>query len=153
MLRGKVLISRSDHERIRELLNCESVTSIADAQSIATLRRRIEQSNVVKDQAVPPNVITMGSTVVLREPTTNEDERFTLVYPQQADIAEGKLSVMAPLGIALLGQRVGQSVCVPIPSGQRTFVIQKLISQADQAIALPVLQDLNAPRALDDRLR
>ena len=78
----------------------------------------------------------MNSTVRLRDLETGEEETYTLVYPDEADIGENKLSVLAPVGTALLGYRAGDVVEWPVPAGVRRFRIEEVVSQPRGARAL-----------------
>ena len=74
----------------------------------------------------------MNSTVRLRDVRSSETDTYTLVYPQHANIAEGKLSVLAPIGTAILGYRVGDLVQWQVPSGLVRFKIEELINQPER---------------------
>ena len=67
----------------------------------------MRRARVVPRSEIPPDVVTMNSTVRLRDLETGEEETYTLVYPDEADIEENKLSVLAPVGTALLGTGPG----------------------------------------------
>ena len=84
---------------------------------------------------IPPDVVTMGSTVRLTDLQTGEEETYTLVYPNDADIDENKLSVLAPIGTALLGYRAGDVVEWPVPAGVRRFRVEEVLSQPARALA------------------
>jgi regulator of nucleoside diphosphate kinase len=66
---------------------------------------------------ISPEVVTLGSIVHLYEVDTGERWKFTLSFPTNANIDEGRISVLAPLGTAILGHRVGDVVDWPVPSG------------------------------------
>jgi len=74
----------------------------------------------------------MNSTVRLREFRDKDTETYTLVYPKDANIAEGKLSVLAPIGTAILGYRVGDWVEWQVPSGLIKFKIEELVFQPER---------------------
>jgi len=86
----------------------------------------------VRPNKVPRNAVTMNSTVTLRDLDTGEKETYTLVYPDQADIANSRLSVLAPVGTAILGQRVGDEIKWKVPSGWRRLKVQRVISQPER---------------------
>ncbi|MNC89208.1 Regulator of nucleoside diphosphate kinase [compost metagenome] len=68
---------------------------------------------------IPRDVVTMNSRVVFENETTGERREVTLVYPHEADIDAGKISILVPVGSALLGLRVGQSIDWELPSGEK----------------------------------
>ena len=74
----------------------------------------------------------MNSTVRLLDPRTKEVDTYTLVYPEDANIAEGKLSVLAPIGTAILGYRVGDVVRWQVPSGMTRVRIEELVFQPER---------------------
>lgn len=73
------------------------------------LFEEIARARIVPAAKVPANVVTMGSTVTYRDESTAQDKTVTLVYPEEADIAQLRVSVMTPIGVALLGLSEGAS--------------------------------------------
>ena len=118
-----IQITELDRKRLIEL--------IVDAQSgeyrksvyLENLRSELERAEVVRPQDIPGDVITMNSTVALTDLDTNEEETYTLVYPEQADTTQGKVSILAPIGTAMLGYRVGDVFEWEVPAGRRRFRI------------------------------
>ena len=78
----------------------------------------VARAVVVPREQIPRDVVTMNSRVEFENETTGERREVTLVYPREADIAAGKISVLVPVGTALLGLRVGQSIDWKLPSGE-----------------------------------
>lgn len=76
----------------------------------------IARANVVPGNKIPANVVTMNSVVCVVDDAGAEQE-WTLVYPEEANVASAKLSVLSPMGAALLGQREGKSVKYTAPNG------------------------------------
>jgi len=100
----------------------------------ADLAPELERADIVPFHAVPPNVVTMNSRVAFEDETTGEFRVVTIVYPQEADPSEGKISVMAPVGSALLGLTVGQSIEWCFPDGRpRTLRVVELLYQPEAA--------------------
>jgi regulator of nucleoside diphosphate kinase len=75
----------------------------------------------------------MHSRVQVLDVKSGESETYTLVYPDEADIDEGKLSILAPLGTALLGTRIGQTIKFEAPAGTRKLRIEKILYQPEAA--------------------
>ena len=84
----------------------------------------------MRPEDVPPRIVTMNSTVVLRDLDTKEKETYTLVFPDAADIANDRLSVLAPVGTAILGERVDDVVGWRVP--QRGATIEALVYQPER---------------------
>jgi regulator of nucleoside diphosphate kinase len=104
---------------------------LADAPALAP---ELDRADIVPFQAVSPDVVTMNSRVAFEDETTGEFRIVTIVYPQDADPSEGKISVMAPVGSALLGLSVGQSIEWCFPDGRpRTLRVIELLYQPEAA--------------------
>ncbi|MFT3898384.1 MAG: nucleoside diphosphate kinase regulator [Thermomonas sp.] len=115
--RPPLLLSRLDVERIEELLDQPQFRGMnADA-----LRGELERADVVEPAAVPADVITMNSIARVRVDDAGSgahEHELALVYPRDADGGAHKVSVLAPVGSALLGLRVGESIDWPMPGGR-----------------------------------
>jgi regulator of nucleoside diphosphate kinase len=83
------------------------------------LQRELERAIVVSSEAVPGDVVTMNSRVLYVDETTGERRLVQIVYPEGADASAGKISVLAPVGAALLGLSVGQAIEWEFPDGSR----------------------------------
>lgn len=105
-------ITQDDLERLSHLLEGQS-------GRFARLEGELARATVVPRGEIPRDVVTMNSRVVFENETTGERRELTLVYPRDADIDAGKISVLVPVGTALLGLRVGQSIDWELPSGGR----------------------------------
>ncbi len=101
-----IILGQSDHSKLNELAiaGLDRLPELADR-----LLGELERARVVDDKKVPEGVARMGSRITYR---TNDDKEIsvTLVYPAAANIDEGKISVMTPIGTALIGLRKGQSI-------------------------------------------
>lgn len=128
----KLIISTDDHDKLNLLLCSRLARAFADKAHLQSLRDELNIATLVPSEDVPPDVVTMNSTVRIRDVQSDEVDTYTLVYPQDADIAKGKLSILAPVGTAILGYRVGDLVQWQVPSGRVRFRIEELVSQAKQ---------------------
>jgi regulator of nucleoside diphosphate kinase len=84
---------------------------------------------VIDDASLPANIVRLGSTVVVKDLMTKRDLTVTIVLPQQADIKQKKVSVLAPIGTALIGFKKGQTVSWDVPSGKKDFKIMNVINE------------------------
>lgn len=130
--RRHIIITKEDHERLENLFASGFATAFSDKPYLQSLRGELNIAKVVSPDEVPSNVVTMNSTVRLRELRTKEIETYTLVYPKDADIATNKLSVLAPIGTAILGYRVGDRVEWKVPRGMTRFKIEELVFQPER---------------------
>lgn len=89
-----------------------------NAPAAAALGVEIDRATVLPPEKMPANVVTMNSTVVCVDDISGETHPLTLVYPRDADAATGKVSVLAPVGSALLGMSVGQQIDWQAPGGR-----------------------------------
>ena len=104
-----IVITAADFDRLQGLLDSPTISLDPEAAS-AGAAGRAEPGQIVPADAVPEGVVTMHSQVRVRDLKARASETYTLVYPDEANIIENKLSVLAPLGMALLGTHVGQIV-------------------------------------------
>lgn len=140
----KPILRRSDYEVLNWLLADEILASIAGSRERKTLRQRLQISTIVDDARLPPPVVAMHSMVLASDTFSDELEEFELVYPQEANIAFGKLSVFAPLGAAIIGRQVGESIRVPVPSGQLNVRLNRvqnrsLVTGIDTLMSRPIV--------------
>lgn len=128
MAHQPITISTEDHRRLHELINSESMQLMMQPAELADLRTELNRAHVVSPEAVPNDVVRMNSIVELRDLKTDEVEKYRLVYPDFADIAHNRLSVLAPIGTAILGYRVGDTLRWRVPAGWRKLKIESVQS-------------------------
>jgi len=107
-----VYLTQNDLDRLAALLETR-------AERFEKLDGELARAIVVPSDKIPPDVVTMNSRVVFVNEITDERREVTLVFPFEADISAGKISILAPVGTALLGLRVGQSIDWEVPSGEK----------------------------------
>jgi regulator of nucleoside diphosphate kinase len=122
-----ITLSAADADRLDRL-----AAAAADKfpRTAGFLAREIARANVVEPPHVPPGIVGMGSTVEYRDDATGETRAVTVVYPDEADLAAGKISVLSPIGTALIGLSVGQSIEWQAPTGSRRSLT---VLRADRA--------------------
>ncbi len=129
---NELVVTQADFDRLEGLTESPKYR-FSHSILLMTLKNELDRSKVVGPAEVPSKVVTMRSQVRFQDLKTRESETYTLVYPEEADIDDGKLSVLAPLGTALLGTRVGQIVEFGAPGGMRRLRIQKILYQPEAA--------------------
>ena len=132
MATRKIIVTRDDCDRLVELLKDDVLAAIADPKALRELAGELERATVVDAASVPKDVVTMNSTVKLTDLKSKETETYTLVYPEDANIAESRLSILAPIGIAILGYRVGDRVRWAIPAGKSDVRIDEVLYQPER---------------------
>ena len=111
-----IFVTHRDLERLTRLL--ESDPSRRDTGAREALEQELGRAVVVESAQVPADVVTMNSRVRFEDLDTGEQLEMTLVYPGNAEVDQSKISVLAPVGSALLGLSVGQSIRWPVPGGK-----------------------------------
>jgi regulator of nucleoside diphosphate kinase len=129
-------VSESDADRLRALLGARD-ESAHDQAHLHELEAELERAIVRLAEEVPADVITMQARVRVRDLATGSEEEYTLVLPAEADIAARRISVLAPLGTALLGYREGDEVEWRMPGGLRRLAIVKVTRVSDREAAAP----------------
>lgn len=107
-----LVISEEDYQKISSLL-LNIKTEIAEL-----LEEELGRATLVPASELPENVVSMNSEVTFIDLDTNKEQKVTLVYPNEADIEKRKISIFAPVGAALIGLRIGQSIDWPLPDGK-----------------------------------
>jgi regulator of nucleoside diphosphate kinase len=115
MSKSAITVSRIDLERIEALL--ERLPAV-EAAKLAPLVAELDRADVVEPAAMPANIVTMNSTVTFEDEDNGEKMTLTLVYPNAAGKA-GTVSILAPVGSALLGLAQGQMINWPMPDGRK----------------------------------
>ena len=128
----EVVITEADFDRLRELVESHRFRS-TNAVLLVNLKEELERGKVVARTDVPKGVVTMHSRVRVRDLEEGESVTYTVVYPDDADIKSGKVSILAPLGTALLGARVGQIVEFEAPAGARRLKVERVLYQPESA--------------------
>lgn len=127
-----LVISSFDKERLTRLLQSQD-TYTEDRAELEDLSREIERGAEVRPEEIPPDVVTMNSTVRLTDLESGSSHVYTIVFPSDADYDTGKISILAPLGTALLGYRVGDTVTWRMPRGDRRLRIDAIVYQPEAA--------------------
>jgi len=110
-----ITLSAEDYERL-SLLAKAAMTRMP--QLATELAAELDRAHVLADGSTPAHTVCMNSTVMFRDDTTGKVQTVTLVYPPEADILQGKVSVLTPVGTALIGLQAGQSISWHTPAGE-----------------------------------
>ena len=126
-----ISITGRDMHRLQNLLDNPNL--MRQKPYLEQLERELNRAHVVDSAAIPANIITMNSTALLVDLETGEEMLLTLVYPEHAYIPEGRISVLAPVGMAMLGCRQGEVVKWEVPEGIRSLRIDSILYQPEAA--------------------
>jgi regulator of nucleoside diphosphate kinase len=110
-----IILTAQDVARLQRVV--QQYASGKNAAACAALEAELDRAEVVEPAEVPADVVTMNSRLRFRYEGSGEEREVTLVYPFAANLDEGRVSVLAPIGAALLGLSVGQAIEWPMPDG------------------------------------
>lgn len=122
-----ITVTRPDYERLSNLVDAAESTA---PQIGSDLAAELDRARIVEAHEVAPDVVTMHASFVFKDSMSGEPRTATLVYPGEEDIDQGRISVLTPIGAALLGLSQGQSIEWETRAGMaRTLTVVKLVSQ------------------------
>lgn len=110
----QIILTTPDSERLRRLADAAAGKFPQAAEFLA---REVDRAELSDDTATVQSLVTMGSEVVYRDDETGKTRKVILVYPDEADLDAGKISVLTPIGAALIGLSVNQSIEFETPTG------------------------------------
>jgi regulator of nucleoside diphosphate kinase len=122
-----LIITDADLERLVPVLNR------FDGPQSDALESELHRARIVAQAEVPGDVVTMNSEVVYEDLATGARRVIRVVYPKDADVATGRVSVLAPMGSALLGLRVGQNISWRVPGGLKRVRVVEIRYQPESA--------------------
>lgn len=131
-----IYISRDDYSKLRLLIATALYSNASTA--LAKLRDELDRAAVIDPAAFPKDVVTMNSTVEFEDLGTSEIEEYTITFPEKADIERSRISILAPIGTALIGCRVGDIVKWSTPGGVRQLKVRRVSPLAAEAKPSPV---------------
>ena len=126
------VFTEPDRARLRRLIAAYRPYAYTNRVAIDTIESELSRGSVVAPGAVPANVVTMNSTVRIRDLGTEREETFTVVFPGTSDPTLGRTSVLSPVGMSVLGRRVGDVVEGPLRRWMRPARIEEVISQPER---------------------
>jgi regulator of nucleoside diphosphate kinase len=129
-------MSDEDHRCLAALIESARYDASLSGDDLTALEGELKRARVVPRSRVPSEVITMNSVVRLRDLDTDELEEYELVYPADADMAHNRISVLAPVGTAILGYRLGDVIEWLVPAGPRRLRVEEVRYQRETAGAL-----------------
>ncbi len=120
-----LIITNRDFARLRPLLDQH------ETPASELLELELQRARIVPTMVVPPDVVTMNSEVVYEDCDTFAKRTVRIVYPKDADAANGRVSVLAPIGSALLGLRIGQTITWEVPNGRKRIRVVEIRYQPE----------------------
>ena len=123
----QIYLTQNDMDRLLELVEAQS------GKGLENLENELVRAHVVPRDKIPEDVVTMNSEMLVRDLDSGNEMTFTLVFPSAADLERGRISVLAPVGTALLGYRVGDTIEWKVPGRVRRLCIEKILYQPEAA--------------------
>jgi regulator of nucleoside diphosphate kinase len=130
-----IIINAADHEELCLATAAMHKLTERGRGELSALQAELDRAEIVARENTPPDVITMNSRAELLDLDSSERMELTVVFPRDANIDDGKISVLAPLGTAMLGQRVGDEFEWPVPYGRRRLKVLAILFQPERAVA------------------
>lgn len=135
-------VTSHDLQRLRQVIGSTANMTVLDRQHLEVLSDELDRAVVVSAEEIFPDVVRMHTQVRVRDSRSGQAEDYTLVYPWEADVHLNLISVLAPLGTALLGYREGDRIHWQLPGGVRELHVEKILGQpgfARHALRTPSL--------------
>lgn len=130
---NKITLSRLDHIRILKNIDNAKLSGTINAAEAEKLLKELGNATIVEPQDIPSDVVTMNSEVKICFANTKKPVTFKIVYPEQANIRENKISIFSPIATALIGYRVGDEIEWIVPAGLTRIRIEEILYQPEAA--------------------
>ena len=137
MSKSHTLVTRNDRQRLGTMLARAYAVAFDPRDQVQRFESELDHAHAVEEEGIPPDVVTMHSIVDVMDLESGESVTYALVYPEEADIACNRISILAPLGQAIFGHSVGEVVTAMTPTGERWIKIAALCFQPERDSAKP----------------
>ncbi len=130
----EILISVEDFKRIEEVIaELRAVRTGRDRDNLDRLERELRRARRIPEEERPTDIVALNSEVTVQDLGDGTRETYRLVLPARADVAKNRISVLAPIGAALLGFRRGDRIDWPVPGGVRSLRIEQVVTPSPVA--------------------
>jgi regulator of nucleoside diphosphate kinase len=120
----KPILSHSDYKTIHTLL--QNLPSNLKGKEVSQLQLEIKKAEIIADRAISEDIIQLNSRFEVIELSSGKTMNFQLVLPHQADLKQNRISILSPLGVALIGFRQGMTVEWMLPGGLKKLQINRV---------------------------
>ncbi|NLT68708.1 MAG: nucleoside diphosphate kinase regulator [Acidobacteria bacterium] len=132
MMKKRTLhITEYDMQRLRKIIGDVRNWDRRDREYLDYLEKELDDAVLVPSDQMPVDFVTLNTRMRVRDLDSNDEESIQLVFPSDANFREGKISILTPVGTALIGYRAGDTVEWRIPSGTRRLRIEEIIYQPE----------------------
>jgi regulator of nucleoside diphosphate kinase len=129
----KIVVTDADARRLREMLERLGAAARRSREEAETLSGELRRASIVASREVPGKVVTMNTRLLLEDVQCRQTLAFTLVYPEASNADEQRVSVLSPVGTAVLGYAAGDEVEWTVPAGRKRFRIREVVYQPEAA--------------------
>jgi len=136
MNHSTIYLTSADHSKLRLLL--ASALRSRSSNSLLQLKAEVDRAVVLDPSVIPAGVVTLDSEVEYEDLKTHETEKYIITFPERANVDQNRLSILAPIGIALIGCREGDVVKWSMPRGIRQLKIKHVTAAADLPASEPI---------------
>lgn len=137
MKQRKIYISENDKIRLKKLFSSTIGFRDRDLKNLKELLIELDRAEVIENNSMD-DVIMMNSTVLVKDLDSGDEFVYTVVYPEHANLNENKISILAPVGTALLGYRVGDIIEWDVPAGKRRLKVIEILFQNSKTAGMAV---------------
>ena len=128
-INNELVLRKDDYKLLVSYLNGRHGKTAFDRRNAEDLQTELKKAKLVNKDDFPEDVVRLNSKVRIKAEDKDEVMELMLVTPDKADIKEKRISIMAPIGTALIGFRQGQKIKWQVPAGKRTFTILEVINE------------------------
>ncbi len=128
-----IYVTENDMRKLKALVQSSRDSRKITEKNLQILETELNKAKVMKSEEISSDVITMHSEVLLLDLDTDEETTYRIVFPDQADIDKGYVSILAPIGTALLGYSVGDIIEWSVPAGTAKWKVMKISYQPESA--------------------
>lgn len=123
---NQVVLTKKDHAILTEYVKNLHGMQVNEKENFRKLSIELAKAKVIDGEDLSEDIVRIDSIVVIKDVETKKEMKITIVLPPLADIKQRKISVLAPIGTALIGFRKGQEVSWEVPAGKKTFIITEV---------------------------
>jgi regulator of nucleoside diphosphate kinase len=123
----KIFITKNDQKKLIDLIDKKWPNDDYDQALLEELKR----AEIIEPEDIPKDVITMNSLASLCDLDNGKVYKYWLVMPEEADVSQDKISILSPLGCALLGYRIGDVIPIKAPAGERRLEVKEILHQPE----------------------
>ena len=128
-----IYVAENDFRRLNDMMLQGGKTGSNDQPYLQSLEQELARAMIVPSDKIPRDVITMHSKIRLQDLDTHESMTYTLTFPDEADATANKISVLAPIGTALIGYKIGDTITWKVPAGIRRLKVMDIVYQPEAA--------------------